>query len=272
MSKRACVLTGEGARGVWQAACLNHFNERYDLIIGVSSGALNAAGWSILGPDLLDLWLSINKITDVFELNPCFLWQSGFMQADPLIRKLRGAVLEKQFSMLTIIPTMDVATSDIDYHSFAVGEQCNDIGVMKIAAAGAIPGLVRDISGRLDAGMRVLCPLSLAIDLGCDDIDIVSSSAPFAPPKFPKIDEFMLMKSGVYAARAVELLLFEIMSRDIERALNVNTAIENGKSNKRTISIRCRFPAERVGWHLGFDKLHEMSDMKRYPPMEITLR
>lgn len=266
MTKTACVVIGEGAAGSWSGSAISSMGKPYDLMVGVSSGCLNACGYSLLGSDLVELWRSIDSILDVFEMNPCAAWQSGLMQPDPLIRKLRGAVLGRRFSFSVMFPTIDVRTSDLDWHCFEAGCECDDEAIHLIAAASAIPGLCRDVRGRVDGGLRTICPLKSAIDAGADEIDVVMAGAPFQPPGWPALDSFRFFKATEFAARAVETMLWEIMVRDIERALDCNSEI-----GRRKVKIRIIYPGQRIGWVLGFSDCREMTDLVRYPIQQIEL-
>lgn len=265
--RKACVLTGEGAKGSWQAAVLWAERQRYDMMVGVSSGAINAAGYAILGPAIVELWRKIDGFGAVFSFNWRFLWDSGFCHPGPLLKLLKANLVGKPFMCEVIFPTIDCESGEVDFHHFASGKVCTDDDVMLIAAAGAIPGLVTSINGRVDGGMRTLCPLQLPIDMLADQIDVIMAGAPFQPPTWPKQDKFMLFKATRMSIGAVETMLWEIMVSDIETALDCNA--EDGK---RVVSIRCVYPEKRIGWVLGFSHCAEMAELERYRPLSITLR
>ena len=84
IKNRAVVLTGGGARGAYQAGVLKYIAEnvseaQFDIIVGASSGAINAMGLASFGGDLkagaptiASLWsqLRMNQVfrTDIFSL------------------------------------------------------------------------------------------------------------------------------------------------------------------------------------------------------------
>lgn len=267
MVSRACVLTGEGAKGAWQGAVLSEQLKEYDLLVGVSSGALNAAGYSLLGPMLVDLWREIEGIGDVFTGNWRMLWDSGFLSPGPLLKLLTRRVLGSVFSTRLVFPTIKCSTSELEFHVIEPGTVCTEAHIRLIAAAGAIPGLSSAIDGRIDGGMRTLCPLSIPIKSGVDEIDIVIAGAPFQPPEWPSLDGLIWMRAAAFSARAVETMLWQIMVSDIEMALDCNS-----DEGKRQVTIRCIYPEQRIGWVLGFNHCQEMADLVKYAPVEIVLR
>jgi predicted acylesterase/phospholipase RssA len=140
-------------------------------IIGCSAGALNAVGFSRLGPDdLLEVWDSIKSRKDVFaDVWAPWNKKRGWYDSTPL-RKLVRKVLNTPGHSLWSTISYAVVCADLprqkplyfdnnaNYYPPEEWEDC-------IVASASIPGVVRPVDDFLaDGGVFEQCPLAYAID------------------------------------------------------------------------------------------------------------
>lgn len=257
MTRRACIISGEGAKGSWQSAILCSEGKAYDLMIGVSSGALNAVGYSTLGQDLQSLWDEAKSLTSGFGYNWKFLWDSGAFTAVPLMKRLTNHMVGKQFKYTTLFPSIHCPTGTLTFVTYDVGTVCQNTDIPIIASAGAIAGVVTAINGCVDGGFRTLCPITMAIDDGCDEIDVVLGQDPFTPPSWPDPSKPKLFGPFYYGMSIVGTMLWQIMHNDIMYANECN----NGRAN-----IRLIYPSADLGSPLAFKNCTKISNLAVYPP------
>lgn len=258
---KAVVLTGEGAKGAWQAqAFRDHIslsNKAVDFFVGVSSGAINAVGFTMIGQTkTLDIWKRINKINDVFGFNGVSaLWKNGAFNSKPLEKMLRNTLGVTHYSQA-------VAYFPITSAEYGALRWCNtaqDSLIENVLAAVAIPGLVEDKDGYLDGGCRMLAPVSKAIEMGAKEV-VVIMGRPYTmnAPHF-KGDGLVFggrwLKCAAYGYRFIDLLMHELTMRDIAVCSNACADVK----------ITVLSPKFNVGDALDFHRCSEMMDLYKYP-------
>lgn len=172
---RALVIAGGGAKGAWACGVLQRFGDQsFDMVVGCSSGALNAVGYSHLGINgLLDYWRGIKGRSDVFGIN--WTLTDGIYNTKPL-RKMISQVIKKPARLPVHVNRVCLETGDLVYNvNGEVGYED------AIVASCSMPGIVVPVKvdgmTYVDGGVRENCPMRRPIDLGCDDITVVLCSA-----------------------------------------------------------------------------------------------
>jgi len=266
MYKRACILSGEGAKGAWQSSVLCHQNKRYDLMVGVSSGACNAALYAILGTALADFTSQITKFSDLFAFNWRFLFDSGMFTPAPMMKRISDAIVGLPFQTKVVFPTICCKTRQLIFHTFEEGHICDEDDARVITSAGAIAGVIHAVDGMVDGGFRTLCPIKMAIDEGCDEIDVIIGQCPTVPPEWPNPDERKFLNFANFGVTIVGTMLWQIMANDIQYAIRCNNEL-----GKMKVKINCIFPEIDLGSPLAFNKCADMANLELHPPVTISL-
>lgn len=284
MTKVAYVLSGEGAKGAWQAMALKHLEAsgvKPDFIVGTSSGAINAVGYSLLGADkLCDFWLNIKSIKDVFSFNWQFLWQSGVYTTKPLKKKL-DAMKDMKFSVPVWFPLTNAEDGDTQFFELSTTfPMSKNINRQIICDAVTIPGVVRSDTGYVDGGAMILCPLKKAIDLGADEIYVILGRNPIIPKADFKPKKWLSVVA--YGNRFLELLMFTVIKNDIANCVKINWDVRMARSgtlqlmSKKDIKLHILYPKRPLYDSLDFKKCREMLEMvdniAEISPDDIALR
>ena len=257
---RALVLSGGGAKGAWQVGALRQLlmveRQRYDLLAGVSVGALNAgflAQWPA-GQEreafaaLEALWRSI-RTRDVHRRwlfgTLAGLWRPSVRDARPL----RGLVRRN-------LDPARVVSSGRKLRIVAVGlrtgrEQVwteEDAGRIReaILASSSYPIAFQPIAldGELysDGGLRTVTPLGAAIAAGATEVDVVITMpdglTQWGPHK-PNV-----LQVGV---RGMDLLTDQVQHDDVATCERVNELVRAGCApGKREVRLRVIRPLKPV--------------------------
>lgn len=252
MKKTAFVLTGEGSRGAFQAhamATLAKKNIIPDYITGISSGSMNAFGYSLLGPqELWNFWAGIKDFYDVFCLNPWFFRQNGLVHPTPLKDKMRkhfGRGLKIPISC----PAVHADTGSLLRFEYKRGEVFDEKHLQSLMSCMTIPGFVTPQDDLLDGAAVEMAPLMPAIENGADIIYVILGRNPYQYPSFHK-QKFMGF--AAYGMRFLDLAMHTILVNDIKKALAYN---ESGK--KRFVEIHYVYPEQPLGGALDFAKCND---------------
>lgn len=197
---RALVLSGGGSKGAFQVGVLKRWMGEwgldYDIMCGVSVGALNVAGLALtpMGqPEqainkLEQFWLSKVTGTDAiykrwFPFGRLHsLWKKSVYDSSPLIKLVKD--------------NLDLSKVASNGRKLAVGAVCLDTGEHVfgteldpnfadwVLASSSFPVFLTpiEIDGKLysDGGLVNITPLGQAIRMGADEIDVIVCSDPFA--------------------------------------------------------------------------------------------
>lgn len=218
--KRVLVLSGGGAKGAMQIGCAAELylkGRRWDAVVGVSAGALNAAGIGFFNPvESLKFWKKIKKNSDVLSQNwISLLWRSGLYSMKPLEKFLKDTFNNVQGPWLDFY--MGITNIKTGKIRFELGK--NDASLVKyLIASSCIPTIMEHKDFEADGGIRDTVPLSFAIkDLGADEIDIIMCQSidrnqwfdsDAWKPSWPYI-----VSSGI---RTVDILSSEVTHGDIK--------------------------------------------------------
>lgn len=253
MAKVGFVLSGEGAKGSFQAGVIKNLETKGvvpEFISGSSSGSLTAAVYSYVGADkLIDLWKTkINKMGDVFRFQWDFFLKSGIFNTNPLKESLHK-VITGEPTIPAVVTRVHNLTNEFQY----VSNQTTDSKTFLEATLGAvaIPFLIEPVNNWVDGGAKELAPLKPAIDAGCDEIIVVIGIPPrpqiwdgVGVFQFCGLDFFKFAEIGY---RFIDYLLFNVMINDLKKAHK-----KNGDPKYRKIKFRIFGPKERIGSPLDF--------------------
>ena len=227
---KALVLGGGGARGAWQVGVLRHLylNEqnKYDIISGVSVGALNAAFLSMFdrGGELdayrrLEMvWMGLKDDNiykkwhwGLFGKLPA-AWKPSTYNTEPL-RDLVSMYLQLEIHGDHTLSIGAVERSSGEYISWNSKEHdFYEHLADYVMASAAVPGLFPPVQVHgcefLDGGVRELAPVRDAVNLGATELDIVVPSVGIkeSTPKNRTLKNVL---------RAVQIMMHEIDINDV---------------------------------------------------------
>jgi NTE family protein len=249
---RALVLSGGGPKGAYEAGVLKKWMAEdgvdYDLVAGISVGALNAAvlcqapkgspkeAWEYLNRIWLDVDTSkVHKSWWPFGIASA-LWKPSVYNSEPLHKWVRGSLdagkIRGSGRKLRIL-----AVSWASGESRTADETEPEI-VSWVLASAAFPGMLLpvEVEGELwaDGGLRSCTPLGEAIRAGATEIDVVMCSDPRQPSPFKCAG-----KSAVpdLAFRALDLLVNEVMRGDLKIC-----DLKNDHPDYRKVTLRVMKP------------------------------
>lgn len=252
---KALVLSGGGAKGAFQIGALRHIlgdlQKQYDIITGISVGALNAAYLSMFakGAELeaiSGLWGIWNQIDDshiyqtrypilgsYFSLLFSSLSSRSLYDSKPLAdlvhTNLSPFRLRTSGKVLRV-GAVSLSTGELRYW----GEDSKDI-VKAVIASSAFPGFFNPvrIDGQLwiDGGVREVVPVRPIVDLGATEVDIIATS----PCGMVSLCADKLNVIGA-APRIIDTMSEEIMDNDIDFA--------NKLSQEQNLKVRILRPSD----------------------------
>lgn len=268
---RALVLSGGGSKGAFQVGVLKRWmgdlGLDYDVLCGVSVGAINVAGLALTpkgnptlaAQKLEEFWLS--KVTGTSAIYKRWfpfgrlhgLWKGSLYDSSPLVKLIKEN-----------LKGVDVASCD---RRLAVGAVCLDTGEYEfgteadadfpdwVAASASYPVFFTPVvvKGKLysDGGIVNVTPLGRAISMGADEIDVVMCSDPFSR------DPWVTSKKSAVPhqmIRTLSLMSNEVSRSDIEEVGLKNSLADIGADYKK-VSIRVVVPSTPLEVDsLSFDK------------------
>lgn len=254
---RALVLSGGADKGAYQVGVLKKWMYEdgvdYDILAGVSVGAINAAylcqlppgnpveAWSVLR----DLWSQVSnaKVRKNWFLfrELAALWKQSVYNSEPLQRWIKGGLDDRRIASsgkhLRI-----VAVSWDSGEAKTITEADSNIADWVIASS-SFPVMLSPIriNDQLwtDGGVRRVTPLGEAIKAGATEIDVIICSDPYAPDPYDSKGKAAIPS---LALRVMDLMSDEIMRADLKICgLKNDIAILNGKY--KNIKIRIISPS-----------------------------
>jgi len=248
---KGLVLSGGGAKGAYQVGVLRRWlgeeQRKYDIICGVSVGALNGSFLAqypigqekLASIELTALWAGIDTAAIYkkwFGWEVAALWKSSVYNSAPLQRLVREKLnLEKVRSSGKKLRVGAASLTNGRYVLF--GEDHPKLHDA-ILASSSFPAMLSpiEIDGELwtDGGVRDVTPLSAAIKLGADTVDVVLCSSPGVDHKFPKKPNALKV-----AARALDIMSDEVIENDLKLVDYVNRLVKvnAAASGKRHIDV-----------------------------------
>lgn len=258
---RALVLSGGGSLGAFQVGVIKYlasYGYSFDLFVGISVGAINAAhlamfpSFEIGAARLVELWgplktEHIHKRWFPFGYAHA-LWELGARNTSPL-REL----IDREFDVERIrkacdLPRLVVGAVAIETGEYRIFDERHPEIARAVMASCSLPVFLEavKIDGLtwVDGGARNVTPLKDAIDRGADEIVIVTTFNE-TPPSADPPSNVIGVGLGTFQA-----MLYEIMMNDIKHARLVNDLIgfagRPDLDNKRAVSIELVQPIDRL--------------------------
>lgn len=245
----AYVLSGGAAAGSFQVGVLNLLQAKGivpDIICGTSVGALNAAGYTFLGPiGLANEWGTISSWRDLYDVNLGALggFADGILNTKPLSKIIARVVDGRRPKVPTYVTKTCVKTGSVVYSSSDEGSFAESV-----RASTAIPALISPVAGYADGGVLDNCPLKRAISMGADEIIAVLCS-PLSSLTSSWEPTWKWLSMVELGFRAVEIMHNKMMIDDIESASK-----KNSNPMYRRVRLTIYSPGEEVCGPLEFGK------------------
>jgi NTE family protein len=251
---RALVLSGGGVKGAYQIGALKHLiNERglkYDIVCGVSVGALNVSFLSMFKDDkegfagLLKFWESLDSSKIYKRWFPFgklhALWKKSLYNSQPLIDLMHSSIdMTKIRSSGKKVAVGAVSLDSGQYRLFTEQDDCFVDGVL---ASSSFPSGLKPITidNQLwtDGGVKHITPLKAAISFGADEVDMILCSPVTTTSKYDDSS-----KTIALALRTVDLMTDQIVEADLQIANMYNQLVQAGMcSNKKYVNIHALRP------------------------------
>lgn len=254
---KALVLSGGGAHGSWQSGVVSALfdcGHKYDIVTGVSVGAINALGvaYGLGTSELRALWASLKSNSAVYKWahwwSPLTApWRTGLYSIAPLRAKLRDVVAHRGLVQTNChIVCVDLA-SGMSEANLLTGDRNADVEA--VLASASYPLAFEAVNGRTDGGIRDVTPLGLAIDLGATDALAVVCTE-------PKVEAVQAPTTLLgTATRMLDLILNEVAVNDLEVCRSINRSVTAGLDVKhKYVNLGVMFPSAPHGYgSLEFD-------------------
>lgn len=245
--KRALVLSGGGSKGAFQVGKIKQLTERghrWDVVTGVSVGALNTSFLAmynvedqrVAAEELVELWdAHVTSSSCIYKgWAPWILtyipaiWKGSVYSTQPL-----KELLESKFSH----DKMNASNVEVYIGSCSV-----NTGIYKVIKKGdpnfldfvlasasfpiAFPPVLINEELFTDGGVRTVVPIVDAIQAGATEIDVIMTSPVSPKTSVREVPTKAVSKIIPLALRVTDILLDEVFLTDIERIKNTyNVAI-----------------------------------------------
>lgn len=271
--KTALILSGGGSRGAFQCAAEKYAREikgyHWDIIAGVSVGALNGSMIAMdKGQRLFEIWDSISNkeiYTGGFNLISILKILFGarsFYGNEPLQKLIDSELNVELMNCDLRIGAVSLTTGE--YYQFS----SHDPHLKKaVLASTAIPVVWAPVNisdqyqEMVDGGIRNISPIGDVLDSDPDEIIIINCSEPkLTQPEKPLVN---ILDIGL---RALELLINEIFSNDVNEFIRINSLVKEAKEHNivlhhpksgrplRYFDYKLIQPDEQLGDTLDFSK------------------
>lgn len=253
------VHSGGGSKGSFGvgviAYLMGELKTNYHGYCGTSVGAINAAFLAqfpvgdeqLAAQKLKELWLTIDNSKIYTRWKPFgkihAAWKLSFFDSEPLQHLVKDNIkLDKIRASNKQIAVGAVSLSSGKHCNFY---QTDDDLIDAVLASSAFPGMLCPVKMRdqiwTDGGVKVLSNIKTAIDMGADEIDVITTSPDIRVKKFiekPSIIDLF--------KRTVDLSTDKILSNDLEKVLMHNQLAEAGFSDKKIIKLRVFRPINNL--------------------------
>lgn len=267
---RALVLSGGGSKGAFQVGVLKRWmgeqGRDYDIICGVSVGALNAAGLAMTPKGmpaaasamLEKFWLDHVTGTSSIYRRWCpfgrlhALWEKSVYDSTPLIELVRSTIdmsLVKASNRL-----IRVGAVCLDDGEYRYGAQDDPDFVNWVLASSSYPVFLKpiEIGGKLwsDGGIKQVTPIGEAIRLGAEEIDVVMCDNPFLVSSWNSRSKQAIPDQLI---RTLDLMNTQIVRNDIETT-GLKNQLADIEPRYRHVKVRFVMPEQRLNENaLEFD-------------------
>ena len=225
---RALVLSGGAVHGAYECGAIqylvNDLGLQYDILCGVSVGALNC-GYLSLYPkeqekeavaNLTAIWSGLDNSKVRENWLPLFylhaLWLDSVYNSQPLIDLVHSTMdLNKVRASGRKVAVGAVSATTGNYRSFT---QDDDSFIDGILASSSYPmglcPIVIDGEKYTDGGVKHITPLQEAIDFGATDIDIIICSPVQTTASFNDVDTI------AFGMRCFDLMTDQMQASDLK--------------------------------------------------------
>lgn len=256
---RAICHSGGSSKGAYGTGVISYLLEeqqiQYDLYCGNSVGAINCSFLAqfLIGQEkeaatqLKSLWLTLTDDKIYQSWKPFgrlhSIWKQSIYDSTPLHNLVRENInLERIREANRKVCVGAVSISSGQYFTF---DQDDDDFISAVLASAAFPLLLSPIKmkGQLfvDAGVQELSPINTAIQMGAEEIDVITSSPEISNKKFienPSLIDII--------KRVTDLSTDRILENDIERVMMYNKLAETGLTDKKPIKLRIFRPHKKL--------------------------
>lgn len=260
INKKALVMSGGGVKGAHTVGALryliNDLNKQYDIICGVSVGALNAGCLSMYKKQyekqgfeyLFNFWqnLTVDKIYKRWfpfgKLHA--LWKQSVYNSQPLIDLIHNNIkLDKIRESEKNVAVGAISLTTGHYKLFT---EKDDDFVDGVLASSSFPGGLKPIKiGNelfTDGGVKHITPLKAAIDFGATEVDMILCS--------PQMDTDIYDENGntiSLVLRSISLMTDQIVEADLQIAQMYNKLVLCGaRPDKRFVKINIIRPNKNL--------------------------
>lgn len=229
---RALVLSGGGVKGAFQAGVLKRWMGEdgidYDILCGVSVGALNAAGlgmiphgWPRTSAEWLEtFWRSRIRTETIYRRWFPFgrlhaLWRKSIYDSSPLTKLVSKNLDQHTLAANGRIISVGAVSMDSGEYRFV----CQDDPqfVKWVLASSSFPVFLEpvEIEGQLwsDGGIKSVTPLGQALRLGATEIDVIMCNNVDLTSRWSSSSKAAI---PYQAMRAVDLMSEQITKNDLE--------------------------------------------------------
>jgi len=264
---RALVLSGGAVHGAYQVGVLqyliNDLGLQYDVLCGVSVGALNCAFLSLYPKEqekqglsnLVNIWDNIDN-SKVYKSWFPFgvvhgLWLDSIYNSQPLIDMVHSSIdLNKIRQNGRMVTAGAVNMNTGDYRVFTPKDDNFADGVLASSSypMGLCP-IVIDGDKYTDGGVKHTVPLQEAIDAGVTDIDVVVCGPPQTSASFEDVDVV------TFGIRCFDFMTDQMAQSDLKVAQLYNQLVDAGLvTNKKHLNIKIIRPTKDLQLNpLSFD-------------------
>jgi NTE family protein len=242
MRKVALVLSGGGAKGAFQFMAESYAREirdyRWDIIAGVSVGALNGAMLAMERYERLEeVWTTITAdqvmtgSMNIWAILKLFFGAKSIYGNKPLWR-----LIERE-----IDPTLVKTDLRIGVVSLRTGQYLRfrpgDPGFLRaVLASGAIPliwppvDVTPALPDMVDGGVRNVSPLGDVLDANPDEVVIINCN-----PRMPPTTDNPFKNALDIGKVALEVALHEIFTTDVREFLRINRNVQEAAEHGVTL-------------------------------------
>lgn len=255
---RALVLSGGGVKGAYQIGALHRLlideQRDYDILCGVSVGAINVAGLAhTIGSDMVpsyyrlkDVWTSIEH-TSILRPWKWFgrlaaLWKQSAFDSSPMCELIDKSIDQDIIKSSSKIVSVGAVCVDDGTEFYCDGQNEHFKDFVKASASFPIYFPPVEIEGKhwVDGGLRSVTPIVRAIELGATEIDVIMCSNPDE-----KLDTIAKKSIVGLTIRTVEIMIDQIMRHDIQKIQLMNK-LAKYEPNIQRIKIRLVSPVEKL--------------------------
>jgi NTE family protein len=252
---RALVHSGGGSKGAWGCGALQYLlgdlQINYDIICGVSAGAINGAFVSqfkqgeekLCAHVMKKMWLSLDNSSIYKRWFPFgrfhVMWKNSFYDSSPMHNLIKENI--KLDKIRQSGKKISIGTVSATSGKYTIFDQASDNFINAVIASASFPGMLEPVSfsGQIwvDGGIKELSPLQKAIELGADVIDVIITSPQTRVKKFmekPTIIDIL--------KRTIDLSTDKIMANDIEKVYMNNRLAEAGLLDKKVVKLNILRP------------------------------